>query len=151
MFWQYVVASALLAVVTFAASLVLITVLLVNLPATFFLDSHSRQLWIDRHPVIRWSGVFLKNGAGWFLVLLGGVLIVPGVPGQGVLTVLVGLALIDFPGKRKFERRLLSHPRLRTRIDQLRHRFGKQPLLLEEAAASSHTDDARGRDTADND
>ena len=118
MFWQYIAASALLAIVAFVASLVVITVLLVNLPTTFFLDSHSRHLWIDRHPVIRWSGLILKNLAGWILVLLGGILILPGVPGQGVLTILFGLVLVDFPGKRKVERRLLAHPRLRMRINQ---------------------------------
>jgi hypothetical protein len=135
MFWQYIAASALLAIVAFVASLVVITVLLVNLPPNFFLDSHSRHLWIDRHPVIRWSGLILKNLAGWILVLLGGILILPGVPGQGVLTILLGLILVDFPGKRKVERRLLARPRLRTRINQLRQRFGKQPLLLEEPSA----------------
>jgi hypothetical protein len=132
--WRYIVASALLGIMAFAASLALITVLLVNLSPTFFLDSHSRNLWIDRHPVIRWSGLILKNLAGWFLVLLGGVLLLPGVPGQGVLTILFGLVLVDFPGKRKVERRLLSFPRIRLRINRLRARFGKPPLLLEESS-----------------
>ena len=85
--------------------------------------------------MIRWSGRILKNLAGWILVLLGGILILPGVPGQGVLTILLGLVLVDFPGKRKVERRLLARPRLRTRINRLRQRFGKQPLLLEEPSA----------------
>ena len=135
--WRYIVASALLAIVAFVASLVVVTVLLVNLPPNFFLESHSRHLWIDRHPVIRWSGLILKNAAGWFLVLLGGILILPGVPGQGVLTILLGLILVDFPGKKKVERRVLSRPRLRARINQLRQRFDKSPLLLDEPTNGS--------------
>lgn len=136
--WRYIVASVLMAIVAFVASLVVVTVLLVNLPPNFFLESHSRHLWIDRHPVIRWSGLILKNAVGWFLVLLGGVLVLPGIPGQGVLTILLGLVLVDFPGKKKVERRVLSRPRLRARINQLRQWFGKPPLLLDDPTTDTH-------------
>ena len=130
--WQYIAGFALLWIATFAASIVAITVLLVNMPPTYFLNSHQRQLWIDRHRVIRWTGVVLKNLAGLFLVLLGGVLSVPGIPGQGFLTVVIGLVLLDFPGKRKLERRLVGMPRVLDRVNRLRNRFGKPPLVLEE-------------------
>ena len=34
------------------------------------------------------------------LVLLGLVMALPGIPGQGLLTMIVGITMIDFPGKR---------------------------------------------------
>ncbi len=118
--------------VSCGASLLVITVLLIQLPPTYFLDSHSRQLWIDRHRVIRWSGVVLKNLLGIFLILLGGILSIPGIPGQGLLTMLLGLVLLDFPGKRHLERAFLRRPRIQAAITQLRQRFGKAPFLLEQ-------------------
>jgi hypothetical protein len=72
-----------------------------------------------------------KNLLGAFLVLLGIVLSLPGVPGQGILTILIGVMLLDFPGKRDLERKLVSRPKVREGIDRLRQRFGKPPLVLE--------------------
>ena len=130
--WGYVVGLAFLWIASVAVSIVAITVLLVQLPSTYFLDSHQRQLWIDRHRVIRWTGIVLKNLLGLFLVLLGGVLAVPGIPGQGLLTVVIGLVLLDFPGKRRLEQSILSRPGLRARVHRLSARFGREPLGLEE-------------------
>ncbi|MHB8974388.1 MAG: hypothetical protein ACYC3X_27115 [Pirellulaceae bacterium] len=134
---EYMVWCAFLGITSFAASIVTITVLLVNLPATYFLDSHERQLWIDRHPVIRWTGLVLKNLLGLFLVLIGGILSVPGVPGQGLLTILLGFVLLDFPGKRHLERKLLSRPHVRAKVDRLRAHFGRKPLVFDEQVADT--------------
>ena len=125
-FW--VAASA---AVLFVLSLAVIATLLIQLPATFFLDSHVRHLWIDRHPVIRWSGWLLKNLLGVLLILLGGVLSLPGIPGQGLLTILLGIVLLDFPGRRKFERGILRRPGIHSAVNRLRQRYGKPPLLVE--------------------
>ena len=91
-------------VITFTLSLAVVGVLLVRLPATYFLDRHQRGLWIDQHPAVRWSGIVLKNVLGIGLIALGAVLSLPGVPGQGLLTILLGVMLLDFPGKRRLER-----------------------------------------------
>jgi len=118
--------------VTFALSLAVVGALLVRLPATYFLDRHERGLWIDQHPIVRWLGIILKNALGWALIALGAVLSLPGVPGQGLLTILLGVMLIDFPGKRTLERRLIGRPGVLDRVNRLRARFGRRPLVLEE-------------------
>ncbi|MCH5377061.1 MAG: hypothetical protein JJ992_24120 [Planctomycetes bacterium] len=131
--WQYALCGLAIFLVTLVASAVVIGVLIVNLPATYFLDSHNRDLWIDHHPLIRWSGIILKNAAGYTLILVGLLLSLPGIPGQGLLTILLGLILLDFPGKRRLERWILHRPRLLARINRLRGRFGRAPLRLEES------------------
>lgn len=123
-------------VATFAASLAIVGVLLVKLPATYFLDRHEPALWIDQHPAVRWSGIILKNALGIALIALGLLLSLPGIPGQGLLTILLGVMLLDFPGKRRLERRLIGMPRVLDRVNRLRARFGKPPLVLAEANAS---------------
>jgi hypothetical protein len=119
----------------FLASVLAVVLLLVMLPATFFLDSHRRDLWVDRHRAIRWTGLVLKNLVGLGLVVLGAILSLPGIPGQGLLTVLLGVVLIDFPGKRRLERAILSRPRVRSTVDRLRIRLGRRPFELEEPSA----------------
>ena len=71
-----------------------------------------------------------KNILGIVLVVLGVVLSLPGVPGQGLLTILLGVMLLDFPGKHRLEQKLLSKPSIVNTINRLRGRFGKPPLVL---------------------
>ena len=61
---------------------------------------------------------------------LGIVLSLPGVPGQGLLTILLGIMIMDFPGKDRLEQKLLSRPSIVNAINRLRGRFNKPPLVL---------------------
>ena len=63
--------------------------------------------------------------------LLGIVLSIPGVPGQGLLTILLGIMLLDFPGKSTLERKLLGRPEIVKAINRLRARFDKPSLELD--------------------
>lgn len=134
--WGYVLGGVGMFLLSLAISLVVIATMLVVLPSTYFLDGHDRGLWIDHHPVVRWSGIVAKNILGVIIVLIGAALSLPLVPGQGLLTILIGLVLLDFPGKRKLERRILRIPKVLKRVNRLRQRFGKPPLLLEEHTLS---------------
>jgi hypothetical protein len=62
--------------------------------------------------------------------VVGSILALPGVPGQGMLTVLIGFVLIDLPGKRRLERKLVGRPRILRAINRLRKRFGSPRLVL---------------------
>jgi hypothetical protein len=130
--WKYALAALGLLVGSLAVSLLLLGGLMVQLPATYFLDRHQRDLWIDHHPVLRWTGIVLKNVAGLALVLFGMLLSLPGIPGQGLLTILLGLILIDFPGKRRFERWILRRPGVLDRVNRLRHHWRRPPLQLDD-------------------
>ena len=130
MTWETWLAVAAIGVISLVLSLAVVLFLLVQLPATYFLNSHVRHLWIDQHPVIRWSGLILKNLLGVLLIFLGGVLSLPGIPGQGLLTILLGVVLVDFPGKRRLERAILRRPRVHSSVNRLRRRFGKPPLVV---------------------
>jgi len=128
---QNVLIVALLFVVTFAISLAVVSYILVKIPRDYFRQDNPRQFWIDRHPAVRLLGVFAKNLLGVILVVLGIVMSIPGVPGQGILTILLGIMLLDFPGKRTLEYKLVSKPKVLSTINKLRHRFGKDGLVLE--------------------
>jgi hypothetical protein len=100
-------------------------------PPTYFQQSHPREFWVERHPAIRWAGVIAKNLLGVVLVLLGILMSIPGVPGQGILTILLGIMLLDFPGKHALEYKIVSRPVVLERINRLRRRFSKAPLVLD--------------------
>jgi hypothetical protein len=70
-----------------------------------------------------------KNLLGGLLVALGIVLSLPGVPGQGALTILTGVLLLDIPGKKALERWLFQKPSVFRTINRLRARFGRPDLL----------------------
>jgi hypothetical protein len=74
----------------------------------------------------------LKNVIGAGVVGLGLLLSFPGIPGQGILTILIGVMLLDFPGKRRLERAVIRRPRVLGAVNRLRARYGKPPLVLEE-------------------
>ena len=67
-----------------------------------------------------------RNLVGWLFVAVGVALLV--LPGQGLLTILIGLVLVDVPGKRALERRVLSRPRILDLVNSMRRRRGAQPL-----------------------
>ncbi len=68
----------------------------------------------------------LKNVFGIVLILLGVAMLV--LPGQGLLTIVLGLGLVDFPGRRRLERRLVGRPGVLKTINMLRHRLHREPL-----------------------
>ena len=117
-------------VLTFVVSLSAVAVVVVRLPADYFCHEYVSPL-AERRSIVRWVGVVVKNMLGALLVLLGLLLSLPGIPGQGLLTILIGVMLLNFPGKRRLERRLVSLPRVLAAINALRARFGKPALLLE--------------------
>lgn len=120
----------LLSVVGFVASVIAIPWILIRLPRDYFCEHHPRAWLKDHHPVLRLIALVLKNFVGGIL-LLGGIAMLV-LPGQGLLTMLIGVSLMDFPGKRAIERKLVSRPLVLQAINRIRQRFDRPPLLIEE-------------------
>jgi len=125
-----VLLAVLLFLVSFGISLAVVSFILVRIPANYFREDRAEPFWSGRHPLIRLIGVIAKNLLGLVLVALGIVMSIPGVPGQGILTILLGIMLLDFPGRQKFERKIVSQPRVLKNVNKLRERFGKPKLKL---------------------
>lgn len=114
---------------TFVTSLILVAALIVFLPQKYFVD--HRPFLADKPPLIRWPAVVAKNLLGLALMALGVALSIPGVPGQGIITILIGLVLVDFPGKRWLVRTLARRRFVQRSMNGLRSRFGRPPLEFE--------------------
>lgn len=119
-----------LSVVTFIATLIIVPWMIVRIPPDYFAHGRRhRKHWASRHPIVR--GVLLtgKNLLGYILIVAGIVMLV--LPGQGLMTMLLGFILVDLPGKYRFERWLVARPPLLRSINWLRQRAGRAPLILE--------------------
>jgi hypothetical protein len=128
--WRKVLVGASIFLASFLVNLGIVSLILVKLPADHFSKSRKTKFWAGPRPAIHAAKVIGKNIAGVLLVALGIVLSLPGVPGQGLLTVLLGIMLLDFPGRHRLEQKLLSKPSIVNTINRLRERFDKPPLQL---------------------
>jgi hypothetical protein len=126
-----VIRGLILTVATAVVSLVAVAIVVVRIPSDYFVGDEPPRAWANRHRFIRWPLLLLKNLLGVFLVILGALLSLPGVPGQGFLTMLIGAMLIDIPGKRKVEKWLLRRRGVLNAINRLRKRYGRPPLVLD--------------------
>ncbi|MBL4608561.1 MAG: hypothetical protein JKY01_12140 [Pseudomonadales bacterium] len=116
---------ALVSFTTFVGSLLLIPVLVIKLPEDYFVStkrpvSHFKQ----SHPYLHYLIIAVKNMGGILLILAGIVMLV--IPGQGLLTIFLGVFLMDFSGKYHLERRLIQQKQVRESINWIRLRANKQ-------------------------
>lgn len=122
------VTLTVLSVVFFIGSLIAIPYILVRLPADYF-DIRIPRPWMkDHHPILRVMGHIVKNAVGAIFLFVGFLMLF--LPGQGVLTMVIGVSMLDFPGKRKVEASLIGQPTVLGVINSMREKFGKLPLIL---------------------
>jgi len=119
--WLFVVSLASLAL---CASL--LPVMVLRLPADYFASSRDEQP--APRTAIGWLLRIAKNLAGALFVLAGIAMLL--LPGQGVLTILIGLMLLEFPGKRRLERRIVGLPSVLKVLNKMRMRRNLPPLIV---------------------
>ena len=129
-FVEHWILLVIFSVVSFIASIVGCTILLASLPSDYF--KTKERIRRIKNPVFRICLSSVKNIFGGLLVVVGILLSVPGIPGQGVLTILTGLIISDFPGKRRLESRLIRLPAILSAANQIRARFKRPPLVLDD-------------------
>ncbi len=118
-----------LSLVTFFGTILVIPMMVVRMPQDYFLyDRADLREYRKQHPVFRLFSVVLKNVLGLVLIMAGFVMLF--IPGQGVLTILVGMTLVSFPRKRALEMRLVRRPPVLRAVNWIRRRSGKEPLIL---------------------
>lgn len=117
--------------VMFVATLLVIPILVVRIPEDYFAHTRRhRTPWAHHHPAARALLHVAKNTIGALLLVAGIAMLV--LPGQGILTIVIALVLLDIPGKYRFERWLVSKPAVWRSIAWLRARAGHEPLILED-------------------
>lgn len=122
--------SLVASLVMLIASLVAIPALIVRIPPDYFTrDKRALPSWAKQRPFVRVLVISGKN-------ILGGALILASIvafplPGLGVVTILIGLLLVDVPGKHRFMKWLIGRRFIRERINRLRKRRGREPVQFQ--------------------
>ena len=118
-----------LSIVLLLASLWIGHYYLTAIPPDYFMRKHRPlESWRRTRPALWWTLVIGKNLVGAVFVATG--LIMFFTPGQGILTLLMGLALMDFPGKQRLERAIIQRPTVLKLVNGMRSRANKPPLVF---------------------
>lgn len=126
---QVLLILGIVSVISFLATLVIIPWVVLRIPADYF--SKPRRVSLvssDSHPSLKIIVLIVKNLFGVAIVLLGIAMLV--LPGQGLLTILIGVILIDFPGKYKFQRWLISREPVLKSVNWLREKGNRESLIV---------------------
>lgn len=130
---QYIPARVLIwltvgSLIGFIGTLIAIPFIMVRLPADYF-DTRTPRHWMkNHHPILRLIGLIVKNAVGAVFLLAGFAMLF--LPGQGILTMLIGISLLDFPGKRTIEAKIVGQHTVLQALNAMRAKFGKPPLTL---------------------
>ncbi|MFN0058031.1 MAG: PGPGW domain-containing protein [Planctomycetota bacterium] len=122
-------ALSLGSIILFIGSLAALPWLVVRIPPDYF--EHAApppSAFRDRHPALRWIIVGAKNLVGFVLLVMGFVMLV--LPGQGLLSMFVGLILMNFPRKRRLEIWLVRKRPVLKALNWLRARAKHPPLRV---------------------
>lgn len=124
--WAWVIG---LSVLTFVSSLVVLPIVVVRMADDYFMPNRAEDKRLAKmHPVLRSTGLVLKNIIGFLLFVAGVIMIF--TPGQGLLTILMGVVLMDFPGKRRFEVWLIRKPSIHKSVNWIRRRYDRPELQI---------------------
>lgn len=123
---------------TFFATFLLIPLIVARMrPDYFTVPRRASGRLRRRHPVVIGILTGLKNVIGAVLVIMGVIMLV--APGQGLLSILAGMTLMNYPGKYRFERWLVTRPPVWRVINWIRRKAHVEPLCPPSAGRDGHT------------
>jgi hypothetical protein len=93
-----------------------VPLIIISLPPQYLSEEKDRLSEIQSS--WRWPYLVVKNIIGAMLLLASVAMLI--LPGQGVLTLAIGLDLMNFPGKRSLIRRLIRLSRVHRAINRWR-------------------------------
>lgn len=119
---------AFFSALVFVVSLALIPWLIVRIPADYFTktDEHRSSL-AGYNPLLVAILRMVRNTLAVIFLLVGLLLLV--LPGQGLLTMFLGLVIADFPRKHQLVNWLVAHPSICRPMNWLRRRADREPIV----------------------
>lgn len=114
----------------FVISLLALPWLVARIPTDYFLYTKRHPIPLkQQHPIIRMVLLIGKNILGAIL-LIGGILMIF-IPGQGLLTIAMGMLLLDYPGKFLLERKFVRQAKVLNTLNWLRAKTNAPPLEID--------------------
>ncbi len=118
----------IVSLLTLVLSLFIVPWLVARIPEDYFVEKKRKKAVLKTtHPILRIILLVVKNIFGGLLLVSGVLMLV--LPGQGILTILLGLGIMDFPGKYRLERKVINSPGMLKAMNWIRKKAGVSPLL----------------------
>ncbi len=124
---EYAAWIAIISLLSLIIGYISMRMFVVRIPVDYF-SHHKRHTISDetRHPVVILMLAGLKNLLGIFLILAGIIMLF--TPGQGLLSILFGLMVMNYPGKYRLECWIINRPLIINTINRMRKKKGYPPL-----------------------
>ncbi|MBC8519821.1 MAG: hypothetical protein H8D24_05390 [Gammaproteobacteria bacterium] len=113
------------------ASIAALPWLVSRIPEDYF--DHTKEPTVaplKGHPAARFLVHLVRNLIGLVLIIAGILMLF--LPGQGLLTLLLGIMMTHFPGKYHVEQWFIRQPGILTAINWFREKGGTAPLIVKE-------------------
>ncbi len=127
--WGRIAWGVLFSIVAIIASYGLIVIGMIKIPADYFSSTYVKEINLDKHFSVRWAAFIVKNIIGFLLIIAGIIMLF--TPGPGIPTILLGLIMMDIPGKRPLEAKLIQRPMVLSAVNDLRAKYNKPPLVMD--------------------
>ncbi|MBN2297688.1 MAG: hypothetical protein JXM72_03800 [Deltaproteobacteria bacterium] len=115
--------------ITFILTLIIVPFLIVRMPSDYFTyDRDNLKQYHRQHIIMRIMLLVLKNAFGYVFIFAGIAMLM--LPGQGIITIFIGITLISFPKKRALECRIIRIKAVVRTINWMRARAHKGPVDL---------------------
>jgi len=112
------------------AGLWLIPIAINRLPSSYFFELDRVARGELPPPPQRLGRLILQNFAGLLVFLAGSIMLA--IPGQGLLTMFLGLCLMSFPGKRKVILSMVRRPTITKGLNWIRKKGKVKSLEIPE-------------------
>lgn len=117
---------AILSLITFILSLILLPYLIRRIPSDYFLQLSEDQPKLKGYNIKAVLFFLIRNIFGSLLLFCGITMLF--LPGQGLLTIFISLLLVNFPGKKRLIRWLTSQKTVRHTVNWVRKKSHKKPI-----------------------
>lgn len=134
-FAEYAVWIFIISLLSFMIGLISVPMLVARIPTDYF-SHHKRRRMANSspHPLPRLVMTGLKNLLGAILLVAGFIMLF--TPGQGLLSILFGLMIMNYPGKYSLERWIINRPLVFSTVNAMRKKQGQPPLLSPESGGT---------------
>jgi len=114
-------------VIGLIASFLLIPWILIQIPSDYFShEKRQKHQWYNDLPILRVVLLLMKNILGIIFIISGIIMLF--IPGQGIITIIIGVIFADFPYKYNIEQWIISHPTVLRYINELRTKAKQSPI-----------------------
>jgi hypothetical protein len=115
----------IMSILTIIASIVLVPLFIKHIPIDYFTNSKYHQIKLNNAYNI--AKFILRNILGLLLIIAGIIMLL--TPGKGIISIIIGLFLMQFKGKYKLEKKLIQNDATFKTLNWIREKTNKKPFL----------------------